>query len=63
MYKNAVAIGDQRYNVEDNQHYLKYFDTLTEAKRYAKNRYNASVYRLYYDNTSGDLINVREFHK
>ena len=61
MYKNVVAIGNERYKIADLYRHMKTFDTLTDAKRYARERENVFVFRLYFANDTGDFMYAREF--
>lgn len=61
MYKNVVAVGNEKYKIHDCYTRLRSFDTLTAAKQYARKHENISVFRLYFANDTGDLLYTREF--
>lgn len=58
-YKNFVLIGYG--SLDRNLASAKEFDTLTEAREYAKRFYNAHVYRGYFSQTDGSLMYYKEF--
>lgn len=58
-YKNFVLIGYG--SLDRNLNYAKEFETLTEARKYAKQFCNAHVYRGYFSETDDSLISYKEF--
>ncbi len=58
-YKNFVLIGYG--SLDRNLASAKEFETLTEARKYAKQFRNAHVYRGYFSETDGSLMYYKEF--
>lgn len=58
-YKNFVLIGSGP--LDRCLASAKEFETLTEAKNYAKQFYNVHVYRGYFSKTDGSLMHYKEF--
>lgn len=58
-YKNFVLIGYG--SLDRNLASAKEFETITEARKYAKQFYNAHVYRGYFNETDDTLMYYKEF--
>jgi hypothetical protein len=59
-YINAICFGWEIYKVFDMYNHFKKFNSLTDARKYAKQYTNAHVIRLYF-NEHGQLSDYREF--
>lgn len=63
MYINVVVIGSDRYKIEHCYKRLKQFDTLTEARKYARQYRNAYPARIYFSNDTNTYITCSIFDK
>ena len=59
-YINAICYGSDIYDVDRVYKRFKTFETLTDARKYAKQYTNAHVVRIYFSD-DGDYAGCREF--